>query len=112
MPLGVFAIAQDGKSGDAEPEIYLQLAVSKEGVIGGQVHNTTTQETQPIEGMVDQKSQRAAWVISGKTSPIMESGIANLTKDNSSALLHFSDGTTQQWDMIRLPEEEEAAATE
>lgn len=107
MSLGVFALTPDGQASGIEPTLYLQLAVSKEGVIAGTVHNTETEKTESIEGMVDQKTQRAAWVISGKTSPIMETGISNLTKDDTPALLHFADGQTQQWLMVRLEEPEE-----
>ncbi len=109
MPLGVFALTPDGQASGIEPTLYLQLAVSKDGVIAGTVHNTETEETESIEGMVDQKTQRAAWVVSGKTSPIMETGISNLTKDNAPALLHFADGQTQQWLMVRLEEPEDEA---
>ena len=59
--------------------------------------------------MVDKKSQRAAFVVSGKTSPILETGIVNLTKDEAPALLHFSDGQSQQWLLVRLEEPEEEA---
>ena len=52
--------------------------------------------------MVDKQSQRAAWLISGKTRPIMETGIFNLTKDTAPALVHFADGQTQQWLLVRL----------
>jgi len=88
------------------------LTVSKEGVIAGTVTNTETDKTQAIEGMVDKKTQRSAWVIEGKDSPIMETGIANLTKDEAPVLLHFADGQTQQWLMVLMdpPPEETAAA--
>ena len=104
MSLGVFALTPDVESADADPTIFLQLAISKEGVIAGTVNNTETEKPQSVEGMVDKKTQRAAWVITGKTSPIMETGLSNLTKDDAPALLHFSDGQTQQWLMVRLEE--------
>jgi hypothetical protein len=110
LPLGVFAMTQDGQSSGSPPTIFLQLTVSKEGVIAGTVTNTETDKTQPIEGMVDKKTQRSAWVVQGKDSPIMETGIANLTKDEAPALLHFADGQTQQWLLVRL--EEPAGATQ
>lgn len=112
MSLGVFALTQDTDSKDSvtEPLGYLQMQVNKEGVIAGTlVRGTDDENTQVIEGMVDKESQRAAWVISGKTSPIMETGIYNLTKDEAPALLHFEDGTTQQWLMIRMEEPKEGA---
>jgi hypothetical protein len=107
MPLGVFALTEDGESTGAEPTLFLQLALSKEGVIGGSLQNTETDKVVAIEGMVDKESQRAAWTIAGKTSPIMETGVANLTEDETPALVHFSDGQTQQWLMVRLDEPKE-----
>ena len=106
MTLGVFALTQDVESSDTDPTIYLQLAVSKQGVVAGTVYNSATDKSAEIEGMVDQKSQRAAWAIANKSSPIMETGINSLTKDDAPALLHFSDGQTQQWLMVRLEEPE------
>ncbi len=35
-----------------------------------------------------------------------EAGIHNLTEDEAPALLHFADGQTQQWPMVRLEEPE------
>ena len=58
--------------------------------------------------MADKATQRAAWTVVGKTRPIMETGIANLTEDTAPALVHFADGQTQQWLMVRLEEPPEA----
>lgn len=101
LPLGVFAITQDGNP-NAVPNMFLQMAVSKEGIIAGTYQNKSTDQTESIEGMVDQKSQRAAWTIVGKNTPIMETGIANLTENETKALVHFADGTTQQWLMLHV----------
>jgi len=37
----------------------------------------------------------------------MEAGIFNLTNDSAPALLHFADGQTQQWLLVRLEEPKE-----
>jgi len=105
LPLGVFAITQDGQASGSEPTLYMQLAISKEGVISGTLKNTATGKVQSLEGMADKKSQRVAWVVSGQQRPIMETGLSNLTQDTGPALIHFADGQTQQWLMVRLPEE-------
>jgi len=110
MPLGVFAVTSDGKSNDSNPTMYLQLAVSKQGVINGTLQNTATDSVQSIEGMVDKETQRAAWTVEGKQWPVMETGIGNLTQDTTPALVHFADGTTQQWLLVRLDQPKEAAA--
>jgi hypothetical protein len=112
LPLGVFAMTQDGQASGPPPTIFLQLTVSKEGVIAGTVTNMETEEVQPIEGMIDKETQRSAWVIAGKDSPIMDTGLANLTKDEAPALLHFSDGQTQQWLLVRMEEPASEAASQ
>jgi hypothetical protein len=104
MPLGVFALTPDGQASGPDPTLFLQLAVSKEGIISGTFYNAATNTTQPIEGMADKKTQRVAWTVVGKSRPIMETGISNLTQDTSPALVHFADGQTQQWLMVRLAE--------
>ena len=104
MPLGVFALTSDGQASGPSPTLYLQLAISKEGVITGTFHNTATKETQTVEGMADKTTQRCAWNVVGKSRPIMETGIINLTEDSAPALVHFADGQTQQWLMVRLEE--------
>ena len=101
LPLGVFALTQDGVA-DAVPNMFLQLAVSKEGIIAGTYQNKSTGQIESVEGMVDQKSQRAAMTIAGKNTPIVETGLANLTKNETRVLVHFADGQTQQWLMLHV----------
>jgi hypothetical protein len=107
LPLGVFAITQDGEASGTTPSMFMQLSVNKQGVINGLFNNKLTDETQELEGMIDKKSQRAAWTYKGKSYPILETGISNLTTDTGPALIHFEDGTTQQVLMVRLPEPKE-----
>lgn len=104
MSLGVFALTQDGQASGPPPTLYMQLVISKQGVLQGTLNNTLTGESQTLEGMVDAKSQRAAWGITGKERPIIECGISNLTQDSAPALMHFADGQTQQWLLVRLPD--------
>jgi hypothetical protein len=104
MPLGVFAVTQDGQETGADPTLFLLLAISKEGVLAGTFKNMATGETQMLEGMADKKSQRAAWGVEGKVRPIVETGIYNLTQDTAPVLVHFADGQTQQWLLVRLEE--------
>jgi hypothetical protein len=93
--------------------MVLQLAINKEGVISGTYYNTNTDIGRPVKGMVDKTSQRAAWTFAdGKnTDIIMETGLYNLTQDQTEALVHFGKDKTQQWLMVRLkqPEEEKQA---
>jgi hypothetical protein len=111
MPLGVFAVTQDGDSGDDDPTMFLQLAVSKQGIIAGQFQNTATNVVKSVEGMVDKETQRAAWTAVGETRPLMETGLGNLTQDTAGVLVHFADGETQRWLLARLNQPQQQGAT-
>ena len=102
LPLGVFALTQDGQSASDEPTTFLQLAVSKQGIISGTFQNTATGVVKTVEGMVDKQTQRAAWTAEGETRPLMETGLSNLTQDTAGVLVHFASGDTQRWMMARL----------
>ena len=104
LPLGVFALTQDDQASGVVPTLFMQLAITKEGVIAGTFKNMATGDVKTLEGMADKKSQRVAWCVKGQKWPIMETGLSNLTQDTSPALIHFANGQTQQWLMVRLPE--------
>tara|TARA_R100001132_G_scaffold27354_1_gene32493 strand:+ start:12565 stop:13854 length:1290 start_codon:yes stop_codon:yes gene_type:complete len=105
MPLGVYAITN---ADSEETNMILQLAVSKEGVIAGTFYNDITQVSHPVEGMVEKENQRASWHFSDGSNPnlVMETGIYNLTKDQTDVLVHFNAEKTQTWMLVRLPEPE------
>jgi hypothetical protein len=101
LPLGVFALSE----GDQEdPTMFLQLTVSKEGIIAGTYHNTVTDTALPVEGAVDKNTQRAAWAVGDNKNTVMETGVYNLTQDQTALLVHFGDQKTQEWLMVRLEE--------
>lgn len=105
LPLGVFALTQ--KDGSVEDStLFMQLAISKEGIIAGTFQNTATDKSLEVEGTIDRKSQRAAWGPVGESWPIMETGVYNLTDNEAGALLHFANGETQQWSIVRLDDPE------
>ncbi|MHC4402104.1 MAG: hypothetical protein ACYTG0_20730 [Planctomycetota bacterium] len=99
MSLGVFALADED---EGDPSMFLQLAVNKDGVIAGTYHNTLTEQTLTVQGSVDKQSQRAAWSIGDAEKTVMETGIYNLTQDETPVLIHFGDQQTQTWLMVRL----------
>jgi hypothetical protein len=104
MPLGVFAMTHDDQS---KANLILQLAVNKEGIIRGNYTATLTDDTKPVQGSVDKKTQRAAWTIGDKTENVIETGIYNLTKDEAPALVHFGKDRTEQWLLVRVKQDEQ-----
>jgi hypothetical protein len=103
--LGVFALVQ----ADEQTSYNLfQLAINKDGVLRGNYYNALTDAAEPVVGSVDKKTQRAAWTVGQRKTPVFEAGIANLTKDETTILIHFGEGKTQQWTLVRIeaPKEE------
>ena len=74
---------------------------------GGNYYNVLTNNTLPVRGAVDKKTQRAAWTVGDRKEPIYEVGVANLTKSETTMLVHFGKDRTQQWSLIRIEQPEE-----
>ncbi|MGO8881887.1 MAG: hypothetical protein ACLPVO_05810 [Desulfomonilaceae bacterium] len=91
-------------TGPSKP--VLQLAVNKKGVLRGTSFDIENKTANPIRGVVEKASQRAVWTFADKdnNAVIMETGIFNLTKDQTGVLAHFGKERTQEWTMVRLKE--------
>jgi hypothetical protein len=108
QPLGVFAMVGEGET---KATNIFQLAVNKDGIIRGEYYNALTDTTEPVFGSVDKKTQRAAWTVADRKTPVYETGIANLTQDETTMLVHFGKGNSQQFTLVRIqaPEGEKPA---
>lgn len=105
LPLGVFAFTKVDTSkaaSSAKPDITIQLAVSKEGIIRGNYSDTATQQTQLVSGSVDKETQRVAFTVCDNKSNFVETGLYNLTKEEAPALVHIGPEQTEQWLLVRL----------
>ncbi|MDZ4780813.1 MAG: hypothetical protein SGJ19_11215 [Planctomycetia bacterium] len=89
----------------------IQLTVDKQGVISGEYYNATTDTTEPISGSVDKQTQRAAWTVGDRKNVVYEAGIANLTKTESTMLIHYGQDRTQQWTLVRIEDPEPGSGT-
>ncbi len=99
LPLGVFGMVQGQQT---DPTMIFQLAVNHKGIIRGNFYSTITDTTLPVHGAVDKKTQRAAWTMGDNKSTVVDTGLANLTKDEGPALLHFGKDRTEEWLLVRL----------
>ena len=112
LPLGVFGLMPGGQK---TPDMVFQLAVDKQGVIRGNYFDQVTQTNLPVTGQVDKKSQRVAWTVGGGKGIVVETGLYNLTQDDSTALVHFGPDKTQQDVLVRMQQpggDETEAASE
>jgi len=109
LPLGVFALKPPPKS---DADISLQLAVNKQGVIRGNYTDGAKNQNQVVHGSVDKKTQRAAFTIGDDTSKVLETGLYNLTKDEAPCLVHYGADRTEQWLLVRLQQQDQAASAQ
>lgn len=100
MPLGTFAISSGEK--DVDPSRIVQLAISKDGIVSGTLYNTTSDDTQSIQGRVDKDTQRVAFRIGESEDIIAESGLYNLTQEEAPVLVHFGTDRVENWLLVRL----------
>ncbi len=101
LPLGVFAVTPDGLN---EPSLLVQLAVTKDGVIGGTAFDQKAGKSYTIQGTVDKTSQRAVWsYMDDKNSRIvMETSVNNLTQNESTGLIHYTPNDMRVVEFVRL----------
>ena len=102
LPLGVHAMSSE--ENEKEPHLLLQLAVTKDGTIGGTIYDSLTDTTKGVQGSVDPTTQRAAISVIGKPETVLETGVYNLTMDKAKALIHFGTDRTQTWYLERADE--------
>ena len=105
MPLGTFAVATSEKEG--EPTKVIQLAVDRQGIISGTFFNQQTDVTQAVQGQVDKETQRVAFRIGDNENVVVETGLYNLTQDETPVLVHYGADKTEYFLLVRLPEPEE-----
>jgi hypothetical protein len=87
-----------------EPDITVQLAVTKEGQIGGTAFNPKTGAAFNIQGTVDKKSQRAVWSYTNDANKriMMETSVYNLTQPEATGLVHYSPTDMRVVELVRL----------
>jgi len=103
MTLGVFGMVQ-GEETIANQ--IVQLKLNKQGGITGEYYNATTDTTEKLAGSVDKKTQRAAWKVGDNPKVVYEVSIANLTKPETTMLIHYGSEKTQQWTLVRIENEQ------
>ncbi len=105
LPLGVFGlVAPGGKT----PEMVFQLAMNKQGIIHGNYYDQLAEVNLPVYGAVNKSNQRVAWQIGKNKSNIVETGLYNLTQNESTALIHLGPNDTQQVTLVRIKQPADA----
>ena len=99
LPLGIFeGIPPNEKSS----HMLFQLAVNREGIVRGNYFNKSDKNAQQVQGAVDEQTQRVSWVVANRKDIIFDTGLYNLTKSETTVLVHEGPEKTQQWTFVRL----------
>jgi hypothetical protein len=101
QPLGVFGLIREDEQ---MAQRIFQLAVNKDGIVRGNYYDAVADNTLPVVGSVDKKSQRVAWSIGDKKDIVFETGLSTFTKDDGTVLVHYGKENTQQMILTRLDE--------
>ncbi|MBN1851486.1 MAG: hypothetical protein JW829_02135 [Pirellulales bacterium] len=111
LALGTFAVVTSEK--ETEPSRILQLAVDRQGIISGTMHNNSTNQSYVVQGRVDKETQRVAFTIGDKSDVVMETGLYNLTQAQTPVLVHYGTDRTENYLLVQLdpPEETEKPKT-
>jgi hypothetical protein len=109
MPLGTFAVST-GKQ-DTEPSRVVQLAVTKDGIIGGTLFNYQTDQTVSVQGRVDKETQRVAIRLGESEQMVLETGLYNLTQDEVPVMIHFGKDRTENYLLVRLENDDKTSET-
>jgi hypothetical protein len=99
LPLGVFEAVPGGENSS---KMTFQLAVNKGGIVRGNYYNTGDNNVQQVQGAVDKQTQRVTWDVVDRKNIIFDTGLYNLTKDETTMLVHEGPDKTQQWTLVRL----------
>lgn len=105
LSLGVFAAGRN-EAQAAYSNMFVQMAIDKQGNLAGTYYNATSDKTYALDGYVDQRTQEAFWRLSDKPdSPIMSTGIFNLTQEVVPVTVAFSSSNEQNWVLVRVNED-------
>jgi len=80
----------------------MSLAIDKEGLLRGTYYDAVSDSTMNITGKVDKQTQRAAWTLGDKKTPVYEAGLANLTQQQTTILVHRDGGKDEQMLLVRV----------
>jgi hypothetical protein len=78
------------------------LVSKRSSVIRGNYYDAFADNTLPVYGSVDKKTQRAAWSMGEKQDIVFEAGIANLTREETPILVHYGKDNKQHFTLVRV----------
>lgn len=101
LPIGVYALVQGSET---QSQMLMQISVSKSGLISGSYYNVLSNNSQPLSGSLDKKTQQVAWTVAGNQKAVFQTDLNSLTQQETPVVVRYDDGTSHQMTLVRLPE--------
>ncbi len=99
FPLGMYGLIPPGLD---EEIAVVQLAVSRDGQIGGTYQDVMTDGVYDLHGSLDRKTQKVSWRLDSNESIVYETGLHNLTEPKTSLAVRLGDRDKQTWTLRRM----------
>ena len=100
LPLGVFAL--DPGATSSNPTACCNWPSTRRELSAAITPTRWPTRPSPIQGSVDEKTQRVAWTVGDNQTTVLEGGLYNLTQPEAPVLIHFGADKTEQWLLVRL----------
>ncbi len=111
-PLGVYSLVQGSQT---DTNAMFQLAMDKNGDVGGNYYSVLSGQMLPVHGKLDKKNQRVAWTVGTNKEIVYDTGLGNLFANQAPILVHLSKTKTEKWLLVkqhRPPSQSKPAAGE
>lgn len=97
-PLGVYSLVQGSQS---DTNAMFQLAMDKNGDVGGNYYSVLSGQMLPVHGKLDKKNQRVAWTVGANKEIVYDTGLGNLFANQAPILVHLSKTKTEKWLLVK-----------
>lgn len=84
---------------------------AREGSFTPNWYTSHPESTTPVIGSLQKEMQRVAWTMDGKPNTVFETGLYNLTQDETTMLVHFGTDRTEQYRLFRVQQEGEDSSS-
>ncbi|RCS54611.1 hypothetical protein DTL42_05615 [Bremerella cremea] len=101
LPVGVYALVQGDET---QSQMLMQISISKSGQISGSYYNVLSDNSQPLSGSLDKKTQQVAWTVAGNQKAVFQTDLNSLTQQETPVVVRYDDGTAHQMTLVRLPD--------
>jgi hypothetical protein len=98
MPLGVYKLLAPGETGATR---MIELAVARDGSVGGSHYDRIRNQVDPIQGRADRATMLLRWTV-GQGQAVFEATFDGLTQPEGQVLVQLPDGQTTRWRLVRV----------